>query len=212
MKSAESTATKVADYQSAETSNLTKYGKARQRKPQRRRGCGRGRRRHGPGPRVLPSIGNSLEKAIGVMRAMTQDARALSEAASQGQLDTRADESQYKGEYRAIIRGMNASLEGFAVPLADIGQALKRLADKDFSQTIDKQYPGAYGELRDNVNLVVTSFRAAISRSPKAPISSPRASRDRRELANAGPRRQTQSAGVQEMTASIEDWPARSRW
>ena len=164
VKSAERTARKVAEYQSAETSNLTKnLERLANGNLNITVDVAEGDADTASVRESFTSIGGSLEKAIGVLRAMTQDARALSEAAAQGQLDTRADEIRYKGEYRAIIHGMNASLEGFATPLADISQTLQRLADKDFTQTIDKQYPGAYGELRDNVNLVVTSVRSAIS-------------------------------------------------
>ena len=54
----------------------------------------------------------------------------------------------------------------------EIGQALKRMADKDFSQPVQSEFAGAYGELRDNVNLVVEALRGAIEQinAGKVPV------------------------------------------
>ena len=105
--------------------------------------------------RRLQRIKNNLNRCIDAINGLLDQGTALATAAAEGELNTRADDSKFQGEYRDIIQGMNRPLEGFAVPLADIGQTLHRMADKDFTQTIDKQYPGAYGDLRDNVNLVI---------------------------------------------------------
>ena len=86
----------------------------------------------------------------------------LATAAVEGRLDSKANDSQFQGKYREIIQGMNKMLEGFSKPINGIGEVLKRLARKDFSRAVDTEYPGAYGELRNNVNLVVTSIRGAI--------------------------------------------------
>ena len=99
----------------------------------------------------------------------------MAQAAVNGALDVRADETKYGGQWQQIIRGLNQTLEGFAKPMHDIAQVLQRMAAKDFSQAVETKYPGAYGELRDNVNSGggATSARRW-SRSAKAPTSSPK--------------------------------------
>ena len=76
------------------------------------------------------------------------------------------------------------------------------MANKDFTQAVDTEYPGAFGELRNNVNAVVKNMRAAIEQINESaePIRRRRAG-DRRELADPRLRRQTQSSSVEEMTA-----------
>ena len=81
------------------------------------------------------AIKNNLNQCIDAVNAMTADATMLAKAAEEGKLDKRADESRYTGDWRRIIEGMNKSLEGFAVPLADISQALQSMAGKDFTST-----------------------------------------------------------------------------
>ena len=113
-----------------------------------------------PGKKAF--INNTIEQVRDNLKAMIEEAKMLSKAAANGELAVRADEGKYEGEFRTIIHGMNATLEGFALPLRDIGQTLQRMAEKDFTQPVEAKYPGAYGELRDDVNMVVKNISAAV--------------------------------------------------
>ena len=108
------------------------------------------------------AIKNNLNRCIDAVNRLIDEAKTLSKAAESGELNVRADESKHQGDYGKIIHGMNATLEGFALPLRDIARTLQRMADKDFTQPVEAEYPGAYGELRDNVNLVVKNINAAV--------------------------------------------------
>lgn len=152
------------------------------------------------------AIKNNLNECIDAINGLITEAKALSQAAADGELDVRADDSQYQGEYRAIIRGMNMTLEGFGVPLRDISQAVQRMANKDFTQAVDTEYPGAYGILRDNVNLMVSNMRAAIEQITESAGQFAEGSRTIAESAQTlAQGAQTQSASVEEMTASTEE-------
>ncbi len=151
-------------------------------------------------------IKNNLNECIDAISGMIEEAKYLSKAAAEGELDTRADDSKYRGEYRQIIRGMNDMLEGFAVPSQDISNVMQRLADKDFTTTITKDYPGAYGLLRDNVNSVILSIRGAIEQISESANQFAEGSRTIAESAqNLAQGAQTQSASVEQMTASTEE-------
>ena len=70
---------------------------------------------------------------------------------------------------------MNKTLEGFAPPMRDIGEVLDRLAAMDFSHGVERDYPEAYGRLRDNVNRVVNTIRSTIKQIAEMRSSSPKA-------------------------------------
>ena len=151
-------------------------------------------------------IKNNLNQCIDAIMGMIREAKTLSQAAAEGELDVRADESSYQGEYRNIIHGMNKTLEGFSRPLEEISSATQRMANKDFSEEIDTEYPGAYGTLRDNVNLVVGNMRAAIEQITESANQFAEGSRTIAESAQTlAQGAQTQSASVEEMTASTEE-------
>jgi methyl-accepting chemotaxis protein len=152
------------------------------------------------------AIKTNLNRCIDAINGLIGETIALASAAAQGELDARADEGKYQGKFRAIIQGMNKTLEGFVVPVRDIGEVLKRLAKKDFSKAVEKEYPGAYGQLRDNVNSVVTSIRSAIEQITESANQFAEGARviaeSSQSLAQGA---QTQSSSVEEMTASIEE-------
>ena len=152
------------------------------------------------------AIKNNLNQCIVAVGAMVADAEMLSSAAVEGKLATRADASKHQGDYRKIVQGVNDTLDAIVRPLNEVGQALKRMGNKDFSQAIETEMPGAYGELRDNVNLVVTSIRGAmaqITESANQFAEGARVIADSSQSLAQGA--QTQSSSVQQMTASIEE-------
>jgi methyl-accepting chemotaxis protein len=152
------------------------------------------------------TIKNNLNQCIDAVNGLITEATTLAAAAAEGRLDTRAKDNQFQGKYREIIQGMNKTLEAFATPMRDIGEVLKRLARKDFSQGVEAEYPGAYGELRDNVNLVVESIRGAVEQITESANQFAEGSRviaeSSQTLASGS---QEQSSSVQQVTASIEE-------
>ncbi len=157
-----------------------------------------------PGKKAF--INNTIETVRTNLKDVSSEAITLSTAAEQGKLDVRANEDRYAGAWRQIIRGMNNTLKGFAVPLEDISEALQRMAEKDFSASVTKEYPGAYGTLSDNVNLVIGNIRSAIQQINENAGQFAEGSRTIAESAQTlAQGAQTQSASVQEMTASTEE-------
>ncbi|MFZ5831691.1 MAG: methyl-accepting chemotaxis protein [Planctomycetota bacterium] len=157
-----------------------------------------------PGKKAF--INDTIEQVRVNLKNVATDAIALAEAAGKGQLDTRADETRYAGAWLQIIQGMNRTLEGFVRPIRDIGEVLDRLARKDFSRGVVSDYPGVYGELRDNVNQVVEAIRSAVEQIAESAVQFAEGARviaeSSQTLAQGA---QTQSSSVEEMSASIEE-------
>ena len=149
---------------------------------------------------------NNLNQCIVAINGLINEGTNLARAAAEGKLDAKADETKFQGKFRNIIRGMNDTLEGFVMPMQDIGDAMKRMATKDFSKLIDKQYPGTYGQLRDYVNLVTSNLRGALEQINESASQFTEGSRMIAESAQTlAQGAQTQSASVQEMSASTEE-------
>ena len=151
-------------------------------------------------------IKNNLNRCIDAVNGLITEASMLANAAAEGKLDVAANDSVFQGKYRDIIQGMNRTLKSFASPINDIGDVLTRLARKDFSQAVVTDYPGLYGQLRDNVNMVITSIRSAIEQIKE---SGGQFSEGARVIAESSQTlaagAQEQSSSVQQVTASIEE-------
>ena len=160
-----------------------------------------------PGKKAF--INDTIEGVRDNLKNVSSEAVRLADAAANGELDTRADESKYAGMWQQMISGMNRTLEGFATPMQDIAEVLTRLARKDFSKNVEKEYPGAYGQLRNNVNLVVTNIRDALLQITESANQFAEGSRviaeSSQTLASGS---QTQSSSVEEISASIEELTA----
>ncbi|MHB8974999.1 MAG: HAMP domain-containing methyl-accepting chemotaxis protein, partial [Pirellulaceae bacterium] len=151
-------------------------------------------------------IKNNLNACIDAVGGLTIEATTLATAAVEGRLDSKANDAQFQGKYRDIIQSMNKMLEGFSKPINGIAEVLKRLARKDFTHAVETEYPGAYGELRNNVNLVITSIRGAIEQIKESGGQFSEGSRviaESSQTLAAGA--QEQSSSVQQVTASIEE-------
>jgi methyl-accepting chemotaxis protein len=152
------------------------------------------------------AIKDNVNECIAAMNGLITDAKTLAAAAAAGSLDVRAVETSYRGEYRNIIVGMNGMVDGFCTPVRDIATVLRRMANKDFSLRVEADYPGAYGELRDNVNLVAANTCSAITQISES-VQQFRegvgmVAENAQFLAQGA---QTQSAGIEQMTASTEE-------
>ena len=151
-------------------------------------------------------IKNSLNQCIDAINGLIMESSTLAMAAVEGELDAKTDETQFQGKFRHIIRGMNNMLKGCVTPIRDIATVLKRVANRDLSETVQASYPGIYGRLRDDVNLAITNMRVAIEQISESASQFAEGSRTIAESAQTlAQGAQTQSAGVQEMSASTEE-------
>jgi methyl-accepting chemotaxis protein len=89
------------------------------------------------------------------IHALAVDAGQLTEAAVEGKLDTRADASKHQGEYRAIIDGMNGTLEAVAVPIKVAANYVSRIGKGDIPAKITDKYNGAFNDLKNDINACI---------------------------------------------------------
>jgi methyl-accepting chemotaxis protein len=152
------------------------------------------------------AIKNNLNQCIDAINGLILEGTTLANAAASGNLDTKADESRFQGKYRDIIRGMNNMLKGFVTPIRDIATTLKLVANKDLSDSVEAEYPGIYGLLRNDVNLAISNMRTAMEQINESANQFAEGSRTIAESAHAlAQGAQTQSASVEEMSAATEE-------
>lgn len=110
-------------------------------------------------------INQSLDQARNAIEAMTRDAVTLSEAAVAGRLATRADLSRHRGEYRAILEGVNKTLDAVMEPVNEALRVSKEFAATNFAARVDPslKVAGDWVTLRDALNNIGSEVSKAIS-------------------------------------------------
>lgn len=107
-------------------------------------------------------INDSLGAVKESISDLIADNSTLSSAIIKGDLALRADESKFKGSWRAIILGMNNILEEVEKPLSEALVVMDAISVGDFKTTISGQYEGAFDKLKQSVNTTVNQLNHVI--------------------------------------------------
>ncbi|WP_230375435.1 methyl-accepting chemotaxis protein [Methanolobus vulcani] len=108
-------------------------------------------------------IKNNLNQCIDAVNELVCDANMLAEAAIEGRLDTRANASRHGGDYRAIVEGVNNTLDAVIGPLNVAAEYVDRIAHGDIPEKITDECNGDFCEIKDNLNQCIDAINAMIS-------------------------------------------------
>ena len=95
---------------------------------------------------------------IDAVNLLVKDANRLSEAAVEGRLDTRADASRHQGEFAAIVKGVNDTLDAVIGPLNVAAEYVDRISKGDIPEKITDNYNGDFNEIKNNLNVLIEAM------------------------------------------------------
>jgi len=96
------------------------------------------------------------------LRSVAAEVQALTAAAVGGKLSTRADAARFKGDWAALVGGVNATLDAVVGPLAVAAQTVERISRGDVPAPIAERYEGDFAALRDNLNTCIRAVAALV--------------------------------------------------
>ncbi|AFV25182.1 methyl-accepting chemotaxis sensory transducer with Pas/Pac sensor [Methanolobus psychrophilus R15] len=108
-------------------------------------------------------IKNNLNQCIDAVNALVADANMLSKAAVEGKLDTRADASKHQGDYRAIVEGVNNTLDSVIGPLNVAAEYVDRISHGEIPEKITDNYNGDFNEIKNNLNQCIDAVNALVA-------------------------------------------------
>ena len=151
----------------------------------------------------------AMEKMGGAIKSLVADAKLLSLSAQQGQLETRADATKHKGEFRAIIEGINATMVAVAEPIDDVKSTMAAVEQGDLTRMIDADYLGDFGALKTSVNNTVEKLSQTMAQvtasAAELTDASSQVSATSQGLSQAT---SEQAASLEETTSAIEQMSA----
>jgi len=101
---------------------------------------------------------DNLNQCITAVNSLVSDANALSQAAEQGKLSTRADASKHQGDFRKIIEGVNKTLDSVVGPLNVAADCVERISKGDIPDNITAHYNGDFNNIKDNLNTCINAI------------------------------------------------------
>lgn len=87
---------------------------------------------------------------------------ALISRASAGDLEARLDTSEMEGFYKELGGGINSLLETSGSAIGEIAALLERVAGGDLMHTVNSEYQGTFGKLRDDANQTIEKLRELV--------------------------------------------------
>jgi len=151
------------------------------------------------------SLMAAMQQMSTSLRALQADTNQLILAATEGKLDVRADVSKHQGDFRKIVEGINATLDGIVIPLNESIAVLVELENGNLTRTVNGDYKGQLMDFKNTVNNTVEKLAQTIaevnSTAETLASATTQVSSTAQSLSQAS---SEQAASVEETSASIE--------
>jgi len=145
---------------------------------------------------LLKLLGGEPDYVAGLMKKISNGDLSLEVATTKG------DDQSMLYAVKEMVATMGASI-------ADVGRVLGAMSEGDLSKSIEKSYPGAFGELKSYTNNTVTKLAQVVvevnSSAEALASASEEISATAQALSQAA---SEQAAGVEETSASLEQMTA----
>jgi methyl-accepting chemotaxis protein len=105
----------------------------------------------------------ALDLLRGNLQAFSEDVRALSAAAVGGELGARAAAERYRGDWRLLVTGVNATLDAIGAPFATTARTVDELARGRIPPPLQDPWPGQLDRCRENLNRCTASVSALVA-------------------------------------------------
>lgn len=97
------------------------------------------------------------------VRDVTAEARSLAHAAVAGDLARRGDVQRFRGAYRDMVSGVNDIIDGMTAPLNEAVVVLERLAQKDMTVRMGREYQGDHARIVAALNTAMDHMEEALA-------------------------------------------------
>ncbi|HSN13068.1 MAG TPA: hypothetical protein VLT61_00450, partial [Anaeromyxobacteraceae bacterium] len=119
-------------------------------------------------PELRPQAGRParaqeiVDRVRANLRGVTQEVRALTSAAVEGRLDVRADHQRFPGEWQALVRGVNETLDAVLMPLLMSAESFERISRGDIPDKLTEGMKGEYETVHQNVNRCIDAVKELV--------------------------------------------------
>ena len=151
---------------------------------------------------IIQGVNDTLDAVIGPLHLAAEYVDRI----AKGDIPPKITDT-FHGDFNEVKNNLNQCIDALSAMTqrGEIGQAFRRMANKNFSELIERDFPGIYGELRENVNLVTRNTREVIDQISE---SANQFADGAQTVADGS---QTLARGAQRRAPASKRWPARSK-
>ncbi|WP_269813392.1 methyl-accepting chemotaxis protein [Peristeroidobacter agariperforans] len=161
--------------------------------------------KNGDNSSMLFAVRNMIDR----LKQVISGQQRLVEAANRGDFRERVDLNGLSGFQKEMGEGLNQLATTTGQSIDDVVRTMRAISEGDLTKTIDKDYQGAYGEMKEYANNTVLKLSMIISEVNSATDSLLSASEQVSTTAQSLSQAATeQAAGVEQTSAAIEQMTA----
>jgi len=97
------------------------------------------------------------------IKNLIDDIHELTISASNGKLASKIDVSKHFGDYKAVVIGVNETIEAIVKPTQIAVEYVKKIGNGDLSSLVREEFKGDFNILKDNLNLCIKSINELIT-------------------------------------------------
>lgn len=117
---------------------------------------------------IIPKSENDiLSKSMATMtltlKDLVEEANMLTQAAVEGNLETRGNVSKFNGGYQQIVAGVNKTLAAVIEPVQEATSVLKQMAEGNLEIRVTGDYKGDHAEIKDALNSTLDSLSSYVN-------------------------------------------------
>ncbi len=144
--------------------------------------------------------------------AAEREVEEIVAAAVAGDFSRRLPEADKEGFFLNLARGINQLMEITARGLADVARVLKAVANGDLTKSVEAEYQGVLGQLKDDTNATIARLREVVGRIKEATEAINTAAQEiaagNQDLSS---RTEEQASSLEETASSMEELNATVR-
>lgn len=104
----------------------------------------------------------ALIAMIESIKSLVEETDILAQAAVEGRLSNRGEESRFKGEYARVIQGINATLDAVIAPIEEASSVLQEMAKGNLQVEMEGNYHGDHAAIKYAMNGTLENLRSYI--------------------------------------------------
>jgi methyl-accepting chemotaxis protein len=108
-------------------------------------------------------INDSIEQVRGNLKALVADAQLLARAGAEGRLSARADASRHQGDFRAVVEGVNQTLDAVIGPVEITARYVDDLSRGVIPPRLEDGFPGDFAQVRTNLNGCIEAIQRLVA-------------------------------------------------
>lgn len=154
----------------------------------------------------------SNRNMTGILRGVVEDVEKLANAARDGRLSYRGDESKYSGSFAGIIDGINNTLDNVVRPLEIASDNMEAISKGKIPEPIEEEFRGDYNRIKTSLNRMIANLSEIVNDiknasgqvaagSQEMSSSAEQLSQGATEQASAA---EQVSSSIEQMTATIQ--------